>query len=344
MSLIIKPFVDGSGKLRLASFTSVKEVTPYEISKRSFESMDEVLKILNLIKNDENNFKYQVGSIKNLVVSPVAKEKLSNGYILEKKSVKSSYHTKNEDSVAILQNNNSDALLLIVCDGVGGIAGGEVASQFTVLQISKYFSNYDFNNYESKHIIINDFRAKISEISSNLINMGRNNPQTTLTMAIVLKDETLVFNVGDSRCYLINNSNKIYLVTKDHSVVWNNYIETGKLSVDDLRFAPSNNIILNAVGGLSSDGIDVSIIDNNIIKSLILCTDGVSDVLSSIEIASVICNNKNNFVDKIIDSVRNKKGYSKTEVSRSVSLFGSVKGNIKDDDASVVVLKKIKNL
>ena len=345
MRLIVRPYIDENGVLKIASFEVNNLKVPVEISKRSFNSMDEVENILKLMKKEtKSNHNYgsdkiERNGVKNLVFKPSAYDKLRNGFILEKCSIKSTKHSKNEDATTILKKGNN--YLLMVCDGVGGVRGGEIASNMVVDNMSKFFLTYDFSKVDNTNDVVNDFAYKIKEISNELASLFRDNPLTTLNMAIVLENETEIFNVGDSRCYAIGNDNNIKLVTSDHSFVWNNYIKTNKLGVDDLRFTPGNNIITSSIGDFMGPKIDVYWLNNNDYKALILCSDGVSDVLSSREIRDTVINNKDNIANKMVGLVRSKTGYNYLDVQRCRELFANVDQNyVKDDDASVVVFKK----
>ncbi|MGM9848883.1 MAG: PP2C family protein-serine/threonine phosphatase [Bacilli bacterium] len=345
MRLIVRPYIDENGVLRIASFEVNNLKVPVEISKRSFNSMDEVENILKLMKKETKSnhnygsYKIERNGVKNLVFKPSAYDKLRNGFILEKCSIKSTKHSKNEDATTILKKGNN--YLLMVCDGVGGVRGGEIASNMVVDNMSKFFLTYDFSKVDNTNNVVNDFAYKIKEISNELASLFRDNPLTTLNMAIVLENEIEIFNVGDSRCYAIGNDNNIKLVTSDHSFVWNNYIKTNKLGVDDLRFTPGNNIITSSIGDFMGPKIDVYWLNNNDYKALILCSDGVSDVLSSREIRDTVINNKDNIANKMVGLVRSKTGYNYLDVQRCRELFANVDQNyVKDDDASVVVFKK----
>lgn len=345
MRLIVRLYIDENGVLRIASFEVNNLKVPVEISKRSFNSMDEVENILKLMKKETKSnhnygsYKIERNGVKNLVFKPSAYDKLRNGFILEKCSIKSTKHSKNEDATTILKKGNN--YLLMVCDGVGGVRGGEIASNMVVDNMSKFFLTYDFSKVDNTNDVVNDFAYKIKEISNELASLFRDNPLTTLNMAIVLENETEIFNVGDSRCYAIGNDNNIKLVTSDHSFVWNNYIKTNKLGVDDLRFTPGNNIITSSIGDFMGPKIDVYWLNNNDYKALILCSDGVSDVLSSREIRDTVINNKDNIANKMVGLVRSKTGYNYLDVQRCRELFANVDQNyVKDDDASVVIFKK----
>ena len=109
MRLIVRPYIDENGVLRIASFEVNNLKVPVEISKRSFNSMDEVENILKLMKKETKSnhnygsYKIERNGVKNLVFKPSAYDKLRNGFILEKCSIKSTKHSKNEDATTILK-------------------------------------------------------------------------------------------------------------------------------------------------------------------------------------------------------------------------------------------------
>ena len=113
MRLIVRPYIDENGVLKIASFEVNNLKVPVEISKRSFNSMDEVENILKLMKKETKSnhnygsYKIERNGVKNLVFKPSAYDKLRNGFILEKCSIKSTKHSKNEDATTILKKGNN---------------------------------------------------------------------------------------------------------------------------------------------------------------------------------------------------------------------------------------------
>ena len=167
MSLIVRPYMDENGVLRIASFERNNLKIPVEISKKSFNSMEEVENILKLMKKETkknhnySSYKIEQKGVKNLVIEPSAYDKLRNGFVLEKCSIKSTKHSINEDATTILKNGNN--YLLMVCDGVGGVKGGEIASNMVVDNMSKFFLTYDFSKISNTGDVIESMGKKTIE-------------------------------------------------------------------------------------------------------------------------------------------------------------------------------------
>jgi len=180
---------------------------------------------------------------------------------------------KNEDSYLILQPEKGVAILA-VADGMGGHSAGEVASEIAIESIRDY--SFDFADN-----IIKQIKSAVNKANENIINyeaddINYKDMGTTLTLS-VLKDNKLFYgHVGDSRIYLFDG--QLNQVTRDHSLV-NDLIENKSIRPDEAFDHPKKNIITQALGidkdlEIQTDQIDIT--DEDIIM---LCTDGLSDMI-----------------------------------------------------------------
>lgn len=198
----------------------------------------------------------------------------------------------NEDAVSVLSHpKNKSIKLLIVADGMGGKEHGEIAANFTVKSIENWFINKDVKTLNNTKKIEALLKRYIKCISTNLIKKyGENHTGTTLTMAIVNKKETLLFNVGDSRAYLYKNK-ELLQITEDDSDVWC-YYKYGGVEKDDLRYFSNNNLI-SACIGLSNELCKVKTYTvSNDYEILLLLTDGVTDLITDRKIKRLITKTK----------------------------------------------------
>lgn len=194
----------------------------------------------------------------------------------------------NEDAtVVIVHPKSKNIKLLAVADGMGGKELGEVASNFCVEKLKKWF-------IEKESKILNDSKKVrellikyIKRLNKELIKrFGKNLLGTTLTVAIVTKKKTVIANVGDSRAYIYKDE-ELYQVTEDDSDVWF-YHKYANIKKEDLRFFSNNNLI-NACVGLSDDLCNVSVtIINSDYNILLLLTDGVTDLIKDRKIKKLI--------------------------------------------------------
>ncbi len=179
--------------------------------------------------------------------------------------------------------------IYIVADGMGGHNAGEVASKIAVESIIEYLkNNYDESKPEdSLKTAITDANNRIYNLSKeheNLNGMG-----TTITACLDCQCYYLVANVGDSSCFIINNSG-ISKVTKDHSLV-QELIDEGTITENQALHHPNKNIITRAVGTNKNLDIDIYKLDRSNIKFILLCTDGLTNEVAKEEIYDIIINN-----------------------------------------------------
>ena len=179
----------------------------------------------------------------------------------------------------------ADCTVAVVCDGMGGTNGGHTASSIAVetllsqLQAAlKPAMGWTQINELVLHAIDQAnlaIRARAREDES-LAHMG-----TTLVCAVCRDSEAEVFNVGDSRCYLLNETG-IRQITRDHSVV-ENMVERGDITPAQARRHPRRNLITRALGPderVEADSFRVPWQQGDF---LLLCTDGLVNTVTDQE-------------------------------------------------------------
>ena len=208
-----------------------------------------------------------------------------------------------------VRENNEDAHLIIdeqlfiVADGMGGHKGGEVASRMAVNGISDYL-NSSINRYlnNSPYFVkkaINDAIIKTNENiliqsqqDSALSGMG-----TTVVAAFKMNQKIVYAHVGDSRLYKFS-SDTIEQLTKDHSEI-QGLIDRGIISKEDARDHPRKNVISQAVGTSSKIKVDTDITKMNQGDILLLCTDGLTDMVEDDQLLKIVNQNKSESLEKI---------------------------------------------
>ncbi len=180
--------------------------------------------------------------------------------------------------------------IAVVCDGMGGENGGNVASELAcetaAAKLRKgYRSKMDLNSIRNLLITaVNAANAAVyarSKEDPGLSGMG-----TTVVAAIVTPDMAYIAHVGDSRAY-IHNKDETVQVTKDHSIV-QVLIEQGKLSETDAKYHPQKNLITRAVGVGSSVSVDYIEADLSPGDWVLLCTDGLTNMCTDDEIREIL--------------------------------------------------------
>lgn len=123
------------------------------------------------------------------------------------------------------------------------------------------------------------FKESVSDKSKN--GMG-----ATVVVAVGTKDEAVIGNIGDSRCY-IADSEHIEQITEDHSYV-NELVKSGMITEDEARFHPRKNEILKAVGIGGDVFPDIFRVRLKEGDMLLLCTDGLTNMLTDSEIHEIL--------------------------------------------------------
>lgn len=185
--------------------------------------------------------------------------------------------------------------LLLVCDGMGGMNAGEVASAVGVETIKNLFApqlltNDIFANDDSicsymKHAIVKaDSRIK-EEASKDEAKHGMG---STAVMAWLLGQKVYVAWCGDSRCYRFNPTRGLEQLSHDHSYV-QDLVDTGQLSADLAFDHPNKNVITRSLGDpRGAARPDAKVYDLRVGDVIMLCSDGLSDSLRDNEIAHSI--------------------------------------------------------
>lgn len=191
---------------------------------------------------------------------------------------------ENQDAYTVLTLDHYT--VCVVCDGMGGTYGGQLASSIAVKvfetelrQILKADMTVQQLEQAAAYCIsqANEAIRKAANDDAAYENMG-----TTLVAAIARDDMALVCNVGDSRAYLISRSG-IRQISKDHSLV-ENLVERGDLTPEEAKHHPQRNLITRALGPDKSVQMDGFSVPWNKGEFILLCSDGLVNTVSDQEI------------------------------------------------------------
>lgn len=179
--------------------------------------------------------------------------------------------------------------LFIVADGRGGHKAGDYASMHTVDRFVEVIRELGEEHGVQDAIneavtAANAYIYQRSRENSNLSGMG-----TTLVLASCIGNEAIVANIGDSRLYLVNDA--MTQITRDHSLV-EEMVTLGGIDREMARNHPDKNIITRAVGVKEKVAADFFEVDLTKGDRLLLCSDGLTNMLRDEEIYQIIQNNK----------------------------------------------------
>jgi len=212
---------------------------------------------------------------------------------------------ENEDSFYI-PSEGDELKLFLIADGVGGQNHGKLASQMTIDDVVKFFIKNE-NKYSNKKELMSE---AIKDANKDVRSFSTTKPEfegmgTTLVSALIEDNRVILSSAGDSRCYMIRNG-IISQLTVDNSYV-QYLLEKGAISANEAKTHPQRNLITKAIG--LEDNIDVEIEQTEICSGdiLLLCTDGLTTMLSDEEILHIILKKNGNIQELAEELVRRAK-------------------------------------
>jgi serine/threonine protein phosphatase PrpC len=202
-----------------------------------------------------------------------------------------SFRAAGRSDVGLVRNNNEDSgfigkHFLLVADGMGGHAAGELASSTTVAIVAQVDSNKEkLEDLESKLIEIPKI---ITKELKNAINKdsSRSGMGTTLTAAVIQENQLKISHVGDSRAYLVRNK-QISRITKDQSYI-QSLIDNNEITESEAKNHPQRSLLLQAIDGITESIpliTSIEILEND---KIVLCSDGLTNVVTDEEILEIV--------------------------------------------------------
>jgi len=196
-----------------------------------------------------------------------------------------------------VRDHNEDAMLLdkrngayVVADGMGGANAGEVASRMVVEEVARQARTLSVNLREQSEDPVRGRRwalhylPQVIEQANRMIydearaNRGRRGMGTTVVMLMPVGDEAYICHVGDSRVYLLRDG-ELFQVTEDHSLV-TRMLRDGQITPEEAHNHPRKNLITRCVGIQPEVEVDSLYLDLQPGDRFVLCSDGLSDMLS----------------------------------------------------------------
>ncbi|MFA5407588.1 MAG: Stp1/IreP family PP2C-type Ser/Thr phosphatase [Bacilli bacterium] len=218
----------------------------------------------------------------------------------------------NEDSVIIIKNH-SDEYMMAVADGMGGHKAGEIASSMTIDYLSNTFSVME--TIGDKANAVNWLRESVNTINKNIFsytdeNIDSKGMGTTLVIAIITSSYLLFGNIGDSSGFVMKD-NKLYKVTKDHTLV-NLLVTTGELTEEEARMHPKKNVLMRALG--ANDPIEIDIFDVDMgVNAILLCSDGLTNMLNEDQIQKVLETQELTIEEKVMRLIKKSNNRGGTD-------------------------------
>ncbi len=221
----------------------------------------------------------------------------------------------NEDAV----ETNVECNIAVLADGMGGYNAGEIASSIATATFTAELEQRLTQQREKRRTmggrLLQQLMIESVECANRqILEAARIEPQysgmgTTLVAALFHRDRVVLAHVGDSRCYLYRQHGLTQL-TRDHSQL-QEQIDAGLVSPEWARFAPNKNLITRALG--VAPYIDVEVNDHQIEADdiYLLCSDGLSDMLSDEQMATMLREHGGNLEllgDLLVQAANNNGG------------------------------------
>ncbi len=207
----------------------------------------------------------------------------------------------------------------VVCDGMGGASGGNVASEAAVKVTSDIITKC-YKAGVSANSIRNLMSSAVEGSNIKIFDMAKEDDSlagmgTTLVAVIVADNIVYITHAGDSRAYIYNGK-ALAQLTKDHSIV-QAMVENGDITQEQARNHPQKNVITRALG--VEENIDFDYLEQPIDKDdvLILCTDGLTNYVDTNEMLDILNNNETgDWADELVAcAIKNGGGDNITVVA-----------------------------
>jgi protein phosphatase len=193
--------------------------------------------------------------------------------------------------IGLLREGNEDSgyagpSLLMVADGMGGHAAGELASAIAVATVSGLEVHPP-----SENDILASLGDAVDEVGEGIADVIADDPEltgmgTTITGVYWLRDRVAVVHVGDSRAYLLRDG-ALTQVTHDHTYV-QTLVDAGRITEAEAAFHPRRNLLMRALDGMNPVAADLTLLEVLPGDRFLLCTDGLSGVLTPEEIRGLL--------------------------------------------------------
>ena len=211
-----------------------------------------------------------------------------NGMKAVFKTDRGKVRSHNEDNGGYFFNKVGE-VLVIVADGMGGHRAGDVASSMAVSYLQQNWIETD--QMSTPAMAEAWLEEHIKKVNNRIFNHAETHTEcqgmgTTLVAAVCTERYTTIAHIGDSRCYLYNESG-FKQITEDHSLVYE-LVRTGQISREDAEHHPRKNVLLRALGTELAVEVDSRTIVFEEGDCLLLCSDGLTNKVSDRELMETL--------------------------------------------------------
>ena len=218
----------------------------------------------------------------------------------------------NQDAYYISEENDN-YILCILADGMGGYTGGEIASRLACMSAAQYIKqNFDDNKQYTKEEIM-DIIKKAMEYSNKVVYEKSKKEKeleqmgTTLEVCLIYNNRVHIGHIGDSRIYRIRQ-NIMRKITTDHSYV-QKLVKDGTITKEEAIHHPKKNMLMKALGCEEEIEPDIMVKGFNPNDIILICSDGLTNMISEQEIYNIIIEDTKNATTHLIKKAKELGGY-----------------------------------
>lgn len=228
---------------------------------------------------------------------------------------------KNEDAISVSKNKQG-AVIAIVCDGVGSHSNAAYSSNYIVATLEKEWQDLTFANFNNMK---NWLYEKIEQLNKELFEKSqRKNKKmgTTIVTVGIFDNQVVVYNIGDSSAYGLTRDNGMNVLTVEDSFV-GALISAGAITEEEAKNHPERHVLTQAIATKENIDLHTFIDDVNNYDYLLLCSDGLTNMVENEEIQNIVRNNELTFaVDDLIDKCVKRGGVDNISVAIIKNLRG----------------------
>jgi serine/threonine protein phosphatase PrpC len=249
--------------------------------------------------------------------------------------------------------SDEDLNLYIICDGMGGHAAGEVASELTCKHVQDVITNNiatintfkETKSHEAKKKVEGLISDAIIQANSKVYNLGSNEEDkkgmgTTIVMALIIDDVAFIAHAGDSRLYFLREK-EIVQLTEDHSFV-NEMLKAGIITPEQAKNHPKANVITRSVGIKSHVEPELTTVELKEGDSMMLCSDGLYEYYDESELVDYMLNNNKESLHKLIQGANERGG--KDNITTIIVTFGANDSSLINEKSGNFISKTISKL
>jgi len=223
---------------------------------------------------------------------------------------KSYFAVSARTAIGLARSGNEDSAmtgssLLAVADGMGGHAGGEVASKIAIATLASMvpvLTAPDIDTDSIEDLLLNSLHTidgEIAHVASDEIELR--GMGTTLTALLIRDGRAALLHVGDSRCYRLRG-NTFEQLTHDHTVL-QELLDSGTISMSEAHDHPQRSMLTQVLMGEGSVAPVLMVYEVNSKDRFLLCSDGLSSVLTEKEIKSLLKkSNRDEAVEALVEA------------------------------------------